>query len=60
MVITETIEINEKEYIRNYSDDGFYIEREGVKYSEAIDPIGFDRMYTETDEKIEVEGENFD
>lgn len=57
MVITEKITINNVEYIKNYSDDGFYIEREGVKYSEAIDPIGFDRMYTETDEKIEVEGE---
>ena len=31
------------------------IERDGVQYSEAIDPIGFeDRVYTETNIKIEV------
>ena len=54
MVITETITLNGTEYIRNYSDEGFYIERDGVKYSEAIDPIGYDRHYTETEELIEV------
>lgn len=53
MVITETITINGTEYIRNYSDAGLYIEREGEKYSDAIDPIGYDRQYTETDELIE-------
>ena len=52
MVITETIELNGKNYIRNYSDQGFYIERDGVKYGEAIDPIGYDRIYTETDEYV--------
>lgn len=54
MVITETITINNIEYIRNYSDTGHYIERDGVKYGEAIDPIGTDRVYTETDELIET------
>lgn len=54
MVITETITINGTDYIKNYSDAGFMIEREGVRYSEAIDPIGFDRFYTETDEPIEM------
>ena len=57
MVVTEKITINEIEYIKNYSDGGFYIERDGVKYGEAIDPIGYDRHYTETDELIEVEEE---
>lgn len=38
--------------IKTYSDAGFYIEREGVKYVEAIDPAKFEREYTETDEKI--------
>lgn len=55
MIVTEKIELNGIEYIRNYSDGGFYIERDGVKYGEAIDPIGFNRVYTETDELIEVE-----
>lgn len=55
MIITETITINGKEYTRNYSDRGFCIERDGVKYGEAIDPLGTDRVYTETEELIEGE-----
>ena len=55
MVITEKIELNGIGYIRNYSSDGYYIERDGVKYGDAIDPIGYDRHYTETDELIEAE-----
>lgn len=55
MIITESITINEKEYIHNYSDSGFYIERDGVQYSDAIDPVGYDRVYTETDILIETE-----
>lgn len=52
MVITETVEINNKTYIRNYSDQGLFIERDGIKYAEAIDPMGTDRVYTETEEVI--------
>lgn len=57
MVITENVTINGKEFIRNYSDEGFMIERDGVRYSEAIDPIEFkdERTYTETDEPIQGE-----
>ena len=29
-----------------------YIERDGIKYAEAIDPVGTDRIYTETEEVI--------
>lgn len=43
--------------IRTYSDAGYYIEREGVKYTEAIDPAKFERLYTETDEKIPEQGD---
>ena len=39
---------------RTYSDIGMMIEREGVQYSEAIDPAELNRLYTETDEPIEV------
>lgn len=54
MVKTETVTINDREFRKTYSDEGFMIERDGVQYSEAIDPIGFeDRVYTETDIKIE-------
>ena len=52
MLITELIEINNTTYIRNYSDKGLFIERDGIKYAEAIDPIGTDRIYTETEEVI--------
>ena len=52
MLITELIEINNTTYIRNYSDKGLFIERDGVKYAEAIDPVGTDRIYTETEEVI--------
>ena len=38
--------------IRSYSDSGYYIERDGVRYEEAIDPENMHRTYTETDELI--------
>lgn len=52
MLITELIEINDTTYIRNYSDQGLFIERDGIKFTEAIDPVGTDRIYTETEEVI--------
>lgn len=40
---------------RTYSDKGMMIEREGVRYEEAIDPVELNRRYTETDEPVEIE-----
>ena len=40
---------------RTYSSEGKFIERDGVKYEEAIDPEDSNRTYTETDELIPVE-----
>lgn len=40
---------------RTYSDKGMMIERDGVRYDEAIDPAELNRQYTETDEPIEIE-----
>lgn len=40
---------------RTYSDTGFYIERDGNQYAEAIDPASMNRKYTETDVLIETE-----
>lgn len=54
MIKTEFLVIGGGEFIKTYSDEGFMIERDGVRYSEAIDPAGFGRTYTETDELIEV------
>lgn len=53
MIITEQIEINAKQFVKSYSSKGFMIERDGVQYEEAIDPIECGREYMETD--IEVE-----
>lgn len=38
---------------RTYSDAGMIIERDGVRYREAIDPAELGRTYTETDELTE-------
>ena len=48
MIISEIIKLNDKNFTKTYSDAGFYIERNGVHYAEAIDNIGSEREYTET------------
>lgn len=53
MIIRETVEINGKKFTHIYSDSGRKVERDGIVYNEAIDPVEFDRIYTETDENIE-------
>jgi len=47
MIKTEALTIGTKAFIRTYSDAGRYVVREGVEYSEAIDPAEFGRTYTE-------------
>jgi hypothetical protein len=37
---------------RTHSDKGMMIERESVRYGEAIDPAELNRKYAETDEPI--------
>lgn len=58
MIISETIKLNDKSFTKTYSDAGFYIERNGVHYAEAIDPLGSGREYTETDILIDTEPES--
>lgn len=55
MIITEYYKTREDGVVlnRTYSDKGMMIEREGVRYSEAIDPAELNRQYTETDEPID-------
>ena len=55
MILTESLTINNKQFTKTYSDAGFMIERDGVQYSEAIDPSEFGRTYTETDIPVEAE-----
>lgn len=53
MIVKESMEISGRAFVKTYSDAGFYIERDGEKYSEAIDPADIPREYTETDEPVE-------
>ena len=57
MIVTEFYRTREDEVVlnRTYSDAGMMIERDGVRYAEAIDPAELNRQYAETDEPIEVE-----
>ena len=55
MIIKKTKEINGVMYDYAYSDSGFMIERDGARYSEPVDPLNSDRVYTESDEPIEIE-----
>lgn len=57
MIVTEYFTTREDGVIlnRTYSDAGYYIERDGAQYSEAIDPAEYNRQYTETDIPIEQE-----
>ena len=55
MIISETIKLNDTNYTRTYSDAGYYIERNGIRYTEAIDMLGSGKEYTETSTLIETE-----
>ena len=55
MIKTELITVDNRQLRRTWSDAGFMIERDGAMYSEAIDPVEFVRVYTETDMPVEYE-----
>ncbi len=59
MIIKEIITINNKQFIKHYSDLGVYIQKVNTEelYSAALDSIDSGRVYEETDELIEVEEE---
>ena len=54
MIVQTTQEINGVVYAYTYSDSGFMIERDGVRYSEAVDLLDSGRTYTETETLIET------
>lgn len=62
MIITEYYRTREDGVVlnRTYSDSGFMIERDGVRYYDAVDPAELNRQYIETDEPIASEGEVVD
>lgn len=49
MIITEQVTIRGRAYIRTVSDAGRYVVRDGVVYTEAVDPVDSGRTYTEGD-----------
>ena len=49
MIITEKVTIRNRDFIRTYSDSNRFVVRDGVAYSEAIDPLESGRVYTEGD-----------
>lgn len=55
MIKIETITINGRTLVRTYSDENLMIRQDstGNIYSEAVDPVGSGRTYTETDTPIE-------
>lgn len=55
MIKTENMTINGKSFVKTFSDSGYMVERDGIRYSEAIDPAELNRLYTETDKPIEGE-----
>ena len=57
MIKIEKLTINGRELTRTYSDSGYLIERDGVRYAEAIDPAELGRTYVETDELAEITDE---
>lgn len=59
MIVTEFYRTREDgvRLVRNYSDAGKLIERDGVVYEEAIDPEDSGRVYTETGVDVELSAE---
>ena len=59
MIVTKTVKIRGKTFIRNVSDAGFYIKKDGTDevYSEAVDLPDAGYTYSETDIPIEEDEE---
>ena len=57
MIQREDLTVNEKKFVRTWSDEGKFIARDGIFYEEAIDPAEYGRTYIETDTDIEVSEE---
>ena len=62
MIKTETITINDRAFVRTYSDANRMIKQDstGAVYSEAYDPVDSGRTYTETEEEIATETDTED
>lgn len=60
MIVTEYFKTRKDGVVlnRTYSDEGLMIERDGVEYSEAVDPAHLNREYTEVHGKYVKEPED--
>ncbi len=52
MIKIEIEEVRGTKFKKTYSDAGYMIVHDGVRYRVAYGPIDIDRTYTETEEKI--------
>ena len=57
MIVTENVTFGGKPFVKTYSELGFMVERDGIRYDEAIDPAEFGRIYQETEERIQEDQE---
>lgn len=55
MIQKINFKLNNKDFIYTYSDKFVYIEREDVEYVDAVDPVGFNREYAETNVPLPIE-----
>ena len=55
MIVTEIKPIREIDFVHTYSDAGMKIRQDGTGnlYDDALDPVGANRTYTETDIPID-------
>lgn len=62
MIKEEKLIINNKEFIKRFSDNGKYIKKAGTneEYVEAVDLIEKEFEYEETDKDIEIPKENLE
>jgi hypothetical protein len=56
MIIQKTVNINGTDFIKTYSDQHKMIERDGVQYTEAFDPVDSNRIYIETEIEAPLSG----
>ena len=52
MIKTEIITTNGVQFQKTWSDANYLIERDGAKYSEAVDPMGVERTYMDGQNQI--------
>ena len=62
MIKTEAVTMNNRTFVRTYSDANLMIQQDGTGavYSEAYDPADSGRTYTETEEEIPTEADSAD